>query len=147
MAGSSSEWNDAAPKAIRLPPSARPLLSRLLADENSEARERTVHCTPEPVSATTAGLPAHWSLIESEPACAPVDVGVNLISTVQEPPATISLEQLLVSENGPDMLMPRMSRSWVEVFFSVTARAALVVRIICEEKVRLVGVAPAASWT
>ena len=86
-------------------------------------------CSPTPAKETVF-TPAFVSSV-SIPVALPIAVGVNVTFNVQKPcPATVAgnAPQFWLAENGPDAVTAVTTRSVLPVLFSVTERAALVVR-------------------
>ena len=110
--------------------------------KDSEVGETVTGRTPDPLSAAVCGLLVALSVTLRVPLRVPNAVGVNVIAIVHDAPARNRLGdigQAEVAAKSPVVPIAVIARGAVELFFSVTDRAALVVFMACAPKPRLVG--------
>lgn len=99
-----------------------------------------------PVNATSCGLPAALSAIDSEAVLLPVDVGLKTTLMAHEAPTATLEPQVLVSLKSPASvpvtLIPVIASEAVPLLVRVTACDGLLVPTACDANVRLAGETP-----
>jgi hypothetical protein len=74
-----------------------------------------------------------------------VAVGIKVTDRVQAPPAAMVAPQLWLTAKSPEAATEVRLKAAVPEFVSVTVRAALVVPVVCDPKVRAEGDSAAAG--
>jgi hypothetical protein len=97
-----------------------------------------VGTTPTPLNAIACVEPLALSAMVIVPVRVPATVGVNVTDSVQVPPAATLVPQFWVSVKSPDAVIDDSVRAALPEFVRETSCAALVVPVVCDEKVRLV---------